>query len=76
MGERLEVKGSSARSAQGRQRLRAKPRCMQISPARKLPNPRREIIMAQPSPLSVLSGALKIADKFTVTMKRSATRFA
>ena len=36
----------------------------------------REIIMAQPSPLSVLSGALKIADKFTVTMKRSATRFA
>jgi hypothetical protein len=32
--------------------------------------------MAQPSPLSVLSGALKIADTFTVTMKRSATRFA
>jgi hypothetical protein len=29
--------------------------------------------MAQPSPLSVLSGALMIADKFTVTMKRSAT---
>jgi hypothetical protein len=25
--------------------------------------------MAQPSPLSVLSGALKIANKFTVTME-------
>jgi hypothetical protein len=28
-----------------------------------------KIIMAQPSPLSVLSNALKIADKFTVTME-------
>ena len=28
-----------------------------------------KIIMAQPSPLSVLSGALKIADKFTIAME-------
>ena len=28
-----------------------------------------QIIMAQPSPLSVLSGALKIADKVTVAMQ-------
>jgi hypothetical protein len=33
-------------------------------------------LRAPPSPLSVLSNALKIADKVTVTMKRSATRFA
>ena len=32
--------------------------------------------MSQPSPLSVLSGVLKIVDKFTVTMKRSTTKFA
>ena len=30
---------------------------------------RGQIIMAQPSPLSVLSGALKIADKVTVAME-------
>jgi hypothetical protein len=32
--------------------------------------------MAQPSPLSVLSGASKIADKVTVAMEEPATKFA
>ena len=34
-------------------------------------NPRGQIIMAQPSPLSVLSGALKIADKVTVALQNA-----
>ena len=35
-----------------------------------------EIIMSPPSPLSVLSGALKIADKVTVTMEAAGDKFA
>jgi hypothetical protein len=37
--------------------------------SQKLPNLRGKIIMSHPSPLSTLSGALKIADKVTVAME-------
>ena len=35
-----------------------------------------EIIMSPPSPLSVLSGALKIADKVTVALEAAGDKFA
>jgi hypothetical protein len=54
---------------EGGQRLRNVTRDSQNASARKLPNPRPVKIMSQPSPLSVLSGAWKIADKATVALE-------